>query len=34
MRAALRDKPTAAERATIKADMKVQVAKLSCRTVA
>ena len=34
MRAALRDKPTAADRATIKADMKVQVAKLSCRTVA
>jgi hypothetical protein len=32
LRAALRDKPTAAEKAVIKADIKVQAAKLSCRT--
>ena len=34
MRAALRDKPSASDRAAIKADMKLQIAKLSCRTAA
>jgi uncharacterized protein (UPF0147 family) len=32
LRAALRDKPTKAEQAVIRADIKVQTAKLSCRT--
>ena len=32
LRAALRDKPSKAEQAVIKADIKVQTAKLSCRT--